>query len=255
MGFHASLVIACLIAFSSLGKELRWKLGVWIAFSFAGVCLGNRFAPRYFLQLLPPLAIAAARGIMLAWRRDRKVAVAVFGLLLLLPAVRFGWRYATLAMADWKGRASTWPDVAMDLDSRHAADRIISLAKPGDTLFVWGYRPDIYVYTRILPDGLFWDSQPLTGVPADRHLTATAAIYSEGSALNRSAFVKSKPTFVVDGLGPLNPALSVQAYPELRQWLRQYTLIARTRLCLIYARVDQRRVDQRRVDQRRVNAE
>jgi hypothetical protein len=151
--------------------------------------------------------------------------------------VRFGARYATLAAADLAGHEPNWSDVAMDLDSQHAAAAIARLAKPGDTLFVWGYRPDIYVYTRLLPDNLFWDSQPLTGVPADRHLSANTAIYSEAAAKNRALFVKSQPEFVVDGLGPLNPALALNGYPELRQWLTQYQEVTRTKLCVIYRRV------------------
>lgn len=236
LGFHAALVVAASFGLPALGKERRWKLGVWMALSFAAVCLGNRFAPRYFLQLLPPLTIVAARGITLAWRREWKVTAAVLSLLLLLPAVRFGWRYATLAADAWTGHEPSWPDLAMDLDSRNAADRIANLAKPGDTLFVWGYRPDIYVYTRLLSASLFWDSQPLTGVPADRHLTASTPIYSEAAALNRKIFIKSQPVFVVDGLGPLNPNLALEVYPDLRQWLQQYKLVARTKLCVIYRR-------------------
>ncbi|HEY1946461.1 MAG TPA: hypothetical protein VGG97_05610 [Bryobacteraceae bacterium] len=236
LGFHAALATGALFAFPSLGKAQRWKLGVWIAFSFAAVCLGNRFAPRYFLQLLPSLAIVASRGIILALRRNRKLALAVLSLLLLLPLVRFGSHYATLAAADLTGHEPNWSDVAMDLDGQHAAAAIARLAKPGDTLFVWGYRPDIYVYTRLLPDNLFWDSQPLTGVPADRHLSANTAIYSEAATQNRALFVKSQPEFVVDGLGPLNPALALDVYPELRQWLTQYKEVARTKLCVIYRR-------------------
>jgi hypothetical protein len=237
LGFQAALAVGALFAFPSLSKEQRSKMGIWVALSFAAVCLGNRFAPRYFLQLLPPLAIIASRGTTLALRRDRKVALAVLSLLLLVPLVRFGPRYATLAAADLAGREPNWSDVAMDLDSQRASAAIAKLAKPGDTLFVWGYRPDIYVYTRLLSDNLFWDSQPLTGVPADRHLSASTAIYSDAAAKNRVLFVKSRPTFVVDGLGPLNPALALDVYPELRQWLAQYQVVARTKLCVIYRRI------------------
>jgi hypothetical protein len=234
LGFHAALAIGALLAFPSLSKEQRWKMGIWIVCSFAAVCLGSRFAPRYFLQLLPPLAIVASRGITLALRWNRKVAWAVLSLLLLLPAVRFGPRYATLAAADLTGRDPNWSDVAMDLDSQQASAIIKELAKPSDTLFVWGYRPDIYVYTRLLPGSLFWDSQPLTGVPADRHLSISTPIYSAASARNRALFVQSRPEFVVDGLGPLNPALALDVYPELQQWLTQYKEVARTKLCVIY---------------------
>jgi 4-amino-4-deoxy-L-arabinose transferase-like glycosyltransferase len=236
LGFHAALGVGTLLAFPSLRKEQRWKMGIWLTFSFAAVCLGSRFAPRYFLQLLPPLTVVASRGITLALRRNCRVAWIVLSLLLLLPVVRFGPRYATLAAADLAGRAPDWSDVAMDLDGRQAAAIITGLAKPGDSLFVWGYRPDIYVYTRLLPNGLFWDSQPLTGVPADRHLSVTTAIYSDAAARNRALFVQSRPEFVVDGLGPLNPALALDVYPELGQWLTQYKVISRTKLCVIYRR-------------------
>jgi hypothetical protein len=59
----------------------------------------------------------------------------------------------------------------MDRDSRAAAAAVLRLARPGDTLFIWGYRPEIYTYTRLPAATRYLDSQPLTGVPADRHLT------------------------------------------------------------------------------------
>jgi hypothetical protein len=126
----------------------------------------------------------------------------------------------------------------MDLDSQEAARKIRAAAQPGDTLFVWGYRPDIYVYTRLTSDGKFWDSQPLTGVPADRHLHVRDAIYGGPAASNRLQLTRTKPAWLVDGLGLLNPNLRPDIYPELRPWLSHYRLAARTRLCLIYRRRD-----------------
>ena len=81
-------------------------------------------------------------------------------------------------------------------------------------LLVWGYRPDLYVYTRMVSDSRFWDSQPLTGVPADRHLSATDVIYSRPAAKNRMELARSHPEFIVDGLSLLNPKLAPTAYPE-----------------------------------------
>ena len=49
--------------------------------------------------------------------------------------------------------------------------------------------------------------------------------------------MKSRPEFIVDGLGPLNPALALDVYPELRQWLTQYKEVTRTKLCIIYRRI------------------
>jgi hypothetical protein len=130
---------------------------------------------------------------------------AAYAVLLLIPLIRFGPRYARLAADNILHREPQWIDVAMDLDSQHAAGEVRARARPGDTLFVWGYRPDLYVYTRMTSDGRFWDSQPLTGVPADRHLHATDAIYGGPAAANRQLLTRSHPAFVVDGLGLLNP--------------------------------------------------
>jgi hypothetical protein len=218
-------------------RKERNQLLVWISLSFAAVCLGTRFAPHYFLQLLPPLVIAASHGIVLGLRAYPKRAAALVAALLLVPLIRFGPRYVLLVRDNLYHREPNWSDVVMDLDSQQAAAKIRSLAHPGDTLFVWGYRPDLYVYTRMTSDSRFWDSQPLTGVPADRHLSATNAIYSGPAIANRRELTRSHPTFLVDGLSRFNPKLNPSAFPDLRPWMASHTLVGQTKLSLIYRRV------------------
>ena len=53
-------------------------------------------------------------------------------------------------------RDAGWRDTAMDRDSRSAAAIVRAAAKPGDTLFVWGYRPEIYVYSHLPAATAFW---------------------------------------------------------------------------------------------------
>ena len=237
-GFHAAIVLSAFYGLLRMIRTDRQKLGVWIILSFAAVSLGSRFAPHYFLQLLPPLVIAGSRGIVFAVERFRRPALIALILLLLVPLLRFGPRYASLALDDLRRDEPRWSDIAMDLDSQDAARQLNALKQPGDTLLVWGYRPDLYVYTRLISPGVFWDSQPLTGVPADRHLNATHPIYSGPAAANRLALLASHPTWFVDGLGLLNPKLRPDVYPELRPWLARYKLIERTKLSLIYRRQD-----------------
>ncbi|MBV9301209.1 MAG: hypothetical protein JOY62_08090 [Acidobacteriaceae bacterium] len=237
IGFHGALALGAIYGLAHISRNQRHKLLAWIVLSFIAVCLGTRFAPHYFLQLLPPLVIAASRGIVLALERYHTRAAAVLAALLLVPFIRFGPRYVRLAFDNFAHRDPDWSDVVMDLDSQRAAAQLRSLAAPGDSLFVWGYRPDLYVYTRMSSDSLFWDSQPLTGVPADRHLRTTAPIYGGPAAANRSELIRSHPTWIIDGLSLLNPKLAPGGYPELRPWLAQYKLIGRTKLCLIYRRM------------------
>jgi hypothetical protein len=237
-GFHAALIVAGFLGFRWLGEALRWKLAAWIVLSYAGVALGSRFAPHYFLQLLPPAVLVASFGIAHLIERRSRICIALVALTFLVPLIRFGPRYATLLFDDLRGVEPRWSDVAMDLDSQAVARRIKDRRAAGDTLFVWGYRPDMYVYTRMVSDSRFWDSQPLTGVAADRHLYATTAIYRGPAAVNRSELARSRPTWLVDGLGLLNPRLAPGRYEELRDWLRHYRLVGRTKLSLIYHRND-----------------
>ncbi|MGA8029146.1 MAG: hypothetical protein WB992_18555 [Bryobacteraceae bacterium] len=238
IGFHSALAAGVAFAWLRIARDDRWKLGAWLALSFAAVCLGTRFAPHYFFQMLAPMVIIASRGIVLAFREYRKPAAVFLAICLAVPLIRFGPRYASLALDNLLSREPHWSDVAMDLDSQHAARKILSMARPNDSLFVWGYRPDLYVYTRMTSDSLFWDSQPLTGVPADRHLWQANPIYGGPAAENRQQLIRSHPAFMVDGLGIFNPKLKPGVYPELRPWLAHYKLMDQTALCQIYRRVE-----------------
>ena len=228
-GFHAALAVAALWNRHSCLPAVRWKLLAWASISFAAAVVGWRFFPRYFFQVLPVLAIAAARG-MVIMKKKRAFALA----LLLIPLIRFGPRYLLLARDLATGRPHHWGDIAMNQDSRAVAQIVRDAARPGDTLFVWGFRPDLWVYTRLPAATKFLDSQPLTGVPADRHLTQSAPVNTAFTRPNREELARSRPTLVVDGLSLYNPALTMEHYPELVPWLANYREAARTKTTVIY---------------------
>jgi hypothetical protein len=223
-GFHAALLVGAAFA---LWKEdrWRWKMAAWLVLSMLAVAAGWRFFPRYYFQLLPVTALLAARGYTLLGR-CRAVMLA----LLLIPLVRFGPRYAMLADDLWHHRQTNWSDLALNQDSKTASDRIAG----SGTLLVWGYRPDVFAYTRMPAGSRFLDSQPLTGVLADRHLTSSQALAPEWVARNRRELIASDPTWIVDGLGPLNPALAIANFPDLREWLGNYREVGRTRFSIVY---------------------
>ena len=125
----------------------------------------------------------------------------------------------------------------MDRDSREVAALTRSLkAAPPDTLLVWGFRPELYIYTGLPAATRFLDSQPVTGVPADRHLVDSTPVTPELAAVNRQELMRSRPTLILDGLGPYNPKLSIQSYPDLQPWLADYTPVGRTHSTIIYRR-------------------
>lgn len=223
-GFQAALVIGAAYA---LWKEdkLRVRMIAWIVLSLIAIAAGWRFFPRYYFQILPVMALLAARGYVLLgrWRL-------IIPILMLVPLIRFGPRYVMLANDFVHGRQSNWSDLALEEDSKAASDRI---SREG-TLLVWGYRPDVFAYTRMPAGTRFLDSQPLTGVLADRHLTSSEPFAPAWAARNRAELVKTRPIWIVDGLGPINPALAIENYPDLRQWLSNYREIGRTKFSIIY---------------------
>jgi hypothetical protein len=222
VGFHIAAVIASAVFFWRAPRK-AW-VG-WLALSVIGVAAGLRFFPRYYVLLMPVMVLSAARGFLVLGSKREIVA-----LLLLIPATRFGPTYLT-ALSD-----PTWRDTAMDRDSRNAAALLRPMENSGDTLLVWGYRPELYVYTGLPAATMYIDTQPLSGVPADRHLTSSVPVEVDAAARRRAALVRSDPAFILDGLGPYNPRLGITAYPELSQWLGRYREVGRTAGCVVYRR-------------------
>lgn len=220
-GFHATIVLAAILCWRRDRRLLAWA-----ALTLAGVVMGWRFFPRYYFLLLPAVVIAASRGFFLIQPRWRLALAS----LLLIPLIRFGPRYAMLAMHPHQ----PWADTAMNVDSHAAAGFLRQSAKPGDTLLVWGYRPDMFLYTRMPAGTPFLDSQPLTGVIADRHLTQSTPSAPALAAANRIRLTGYHPTWIVDGLGPYNPQLAISQYPDLREWLDHYEIAARTGGSIVY---------------------
>jgi hypothetical protein len=226
-GFHTAL--ACGAAWFWLRDKQgdRRRMAAWAALSLMAVAAGWRFFPRYYFQLLPVMVLLGARGAVLMGKK-RVLLV----LTLLVPLIRFGPRYAELAA----GRSGDWADIAMDQDSRAASRLLTARARPGDTLFVWGYRPDLYAYTRLPAASRFLECQPLTGVFADRHLFSIDAVSPGWAKRNRAELVRTRPQFLVDGLGAYNPALAIGSYPSLQDWLKDYELVDQTGFTRIYRR-------------------
>ena len=230
-GFHAAVFIAAAICVARrrLWKRAAWL--IWIAAGVAGIVAGERFFERYYFLLLPPIVILAAGGITQVARR-RQTSIL---LLLAIPLVRFGPRYAMLAGDLMAGRITYWSDVLLNDDSKQVSRTIRAREQPGDTLLVWGYRPDIFAYTQLPVAGRFLDSQLLTGVIADRHLTSTHVSFPSLAAANRQRLTSLRPAWIVDGLAPINPALAITAYPELQQWLStNYTQRGSTQNSIVY---------------------
>ena len=232
-GFHAALVAGAAAYWWRNRDGTAARLAFWALLALGSIAVGWRFFPRYYFALLPVMTLAAARGLALLPARARALLLV---LLLSVPTVRFGARHLTLAYETLSGRAHDWRDLALLEDCRAAAGRLKSLARPGDSLFVWGYRPELNVLAGMPAANRFLDSQPLTGVFADRHLVTSEASAPRIAQANRRELAASAPDFIVDGLGPYNPSLAITGFPDLRDWLARYELAGSTGGTRIYRR-------------------
>jgi hypothetical protein len=232
-GFHAAAVVGT-VAYYMTGKkaaEDRMRTALWLMLSLAGVAGGMRFFPRYYFQLLPVVCLLGGLGLARLQQERHWIRWAA-ALLLVIPIARFGPRYVDLALHG----EGNWADTALNRDSRQVSARILRAAQAKDTILVWGYRPDILVYTRLPLGAPYLDSQPLTGVLADRHLTSSRATLPELAAANRKKLLQDHPTWLVDGLGPSNPQLAVANYQDLSQWMAGYQEAFRTSATIVYRR-------------------
>jgi 4-amino-4-deoxy-L-arabinose transferase-like glycosyltransferase len=238
-GFHAALGLAAVWYFLRARDDgPRARLLAWAAISLAAAGVGWRFSPHYLNQLLPPLVIAGGRGIFVhveaRGTRLRRFGSLILVTALLVAIIRFGPRYFLLAADDLAGRPHAWRDVALDQESRQAAALVQTVARPGDTIFIWGYRPNLVVYTRLPVASRMWESQPLTGVPADRHLRDASSVDPDWARQNRAELTRSSPSIIVDGLSAYNPRLNIANYDDLAAWFKRYCLAGRTGLTTVY---------------------
>jgi hypothetical protein len=253
---------------------------IWFAVSFAGVMVGGRFYAHYFLQTLPSLCLIGARGVTgilssLSTRGThlRRTVIALLVIGFAFTLVRFHGRGMLLAI-DWaRGTSSlnaNWFHSIRDHEERmvaavvrdlpegaDAADRLGLEAiraggprtrqadRPSDYLFVWGYRPEVYFFSGLLPASRFLSTQPLTGVPADIHYFPNdyrSLLDQADMALSRAQLVRdleeTQPKYIVDEVGFFNGDLAILKYPELQETMDKYKSIGSTGRFLLYVRKD-----------------
>lgn len=120
---------------------------LWLASAALAVVAGFRFYGHYYLQALPPLALAAALGPPLldaASRRRAAIGMAV-------PAVAM----SAVGFVP-QGDTPTFP-------YRQIAARVDALTTPQETVFVWGDLPEVYWAANRSPGARFVHTGFLTG--------------------------------------------------------------------------------------------
>ena len=147
------------------------------------------------------------------------------------------------------------PDTAEASDLRYAealrADgpRTRGVRDQSDYLFVWGARAEIYFWSGLLPASRYLSTQALTGVPTDVQRDGAAHNLTDESA-NAAARIellgdleKTRPKYILDEIGFSNAELSIERYPEFREFLSDYKRIGVVGELIVYRNREQQKRD------------
>nr|WP_295742614.1 hypothetical protein [uncultured Acidocella sp.] len=173
------------------GSGPRWFLPLWLLASLLGALSAKSFYDHYFLELLPPLCVAAGLALArLPWRMARALAALAIA--------------AQLSFAAWQAFAPfTGPD------SVRAAARLIRAAAP-NSLYVFDSQPILYALTGLTPPTRFVLPSELTG----RTLPGVARV---NPAQEVARILAQRPQIIATHSWPPDPATTdPDVYTELQ---------------------------------------
>lgn len=168
------------------GPERRrsgWRLvNLWLAAGAAILLVQAKGYDYHWLPLLPPLALLAgdglARAVQMLTRRLAAVSPVPSRMVTAgASAVAAGGLLLVLLLSVWP---KTWPYLSGIEDRETYFDRfqggefiageslrvanwLTARTTPGDSLFIWGFRPEVYVLSRLNPAARFIFQFPLVG--------------------------------------------------------------------------------------------
>ncbi|MDO8644461.1 MAG: glycosyltransferase family 39 protein [bacterium] len=189
------LWIAALSCFREIWNPQRRFPLILLLASFVPISMGGRFYMHYFLLMLPSLCLLAALSGEKLFRDKRTIA------LTLLPISLFFLEH--LFMPQVKERMGiVTPDYAV------IGEEIQKITGPEEKIFVWGWAPEFYLYSKRLPASRFTESASLSGRPAGSPDTKEIVenfrqyIHPKAWEMLKEDFSKTRPAVIVDAATP-----------------------------------------------------
>ncbi|MBI3554502.1 MAG: hypothetical protein HY077_18565 [Elusimicrobia bacterium] len=118
---------------------------LWLGTALAGLMTGLFFFPHYFLQALPPLALACGLGVERLVGHRKTWGPALLVGLSLYPALVFARIYFFDA-PEVAAKKLLYPNPLFE--SLPVADYIRKHSRPQETMYVFGSEPQLYVYAQ-----------------------------------------------------------------------------------------------------------
>lgn len=142
----ALLAVVGLVLALSQGDRDR-RIGIlaasWLAAAAAGVAVGLWFFPHYLVVLAPPLSLACALGVQRVSGGRAAVGMALAAVVALYPAAANASAYFRDSPQEL-ARRLMFPNPLFE--SMELAGQLRANSKAGDSIYVFGSEPQIYVY-------------------------------------------------------------------------------------------------------------
>ncbi len=188
----------------------RLLLTLWFLLAYFGASYSGRNFGHYFIQIIPAACLLTAWAIDQAWR----LASPRQGRWMRLPDFAYGGRALVVAVVVL-GLASplvrfkndiAWFNIhhpsKPDKPRRDALATIARETHPDDTIFVWGYYPELYVLSGRRPASRFSNTNYLTGMlPWENHqpdVDTSEHIVDGGWDILMTELEASRPKLVLD---------------------------------------------------------
>jgi hypothetical protein len=148
-------------------RRMTGVLLVWLITGFAMMAVQAKGYDYHWLPLLPPLALLAGLGAAALTRRLPGAVQAAAGLVVFALALAAVWGPALPFLTGREDQTTYFDRFQAGEFNAGESQRVVDYLRarnvPGDSLYIWGFRPEIYYLTGLNPATRFFFQFPLVG--------------------------------------------------------------------------------------------
>lgn len=214
-------------------EEARLLLLLWLVFGYFGASFSGRNFGHYFIQIIAPACLITAGLVVEGWRRASSWAGGRRDLLWgaraalmlgVVGALTFSVHRYHRDLAVMRLRQPVQPDVAFE----RLMTVIRQTSTAEETVFVWGYHPEVYLLAPRTPASRYTNTNYLTGMlPWENHehgIATAEHIVPGAMEILLAELERSKPRLVIDtapGDHRFYGKYPIKDYPSLAGYLEQ----------------------------------